>query len=145
MTDLFGQDIKLDANGQAAVAANGELLLTEGVETGVQDVRLRLGASSDGLFYDAEFVSRLCQWVKDENTQANRIGFEMEAERCIQADPRVVAGSAQCAVLSWNELGLTARVQWEFVGEDHPFNLIVGIDAEKQEMVIKDVNPRPGS
>ena len=41
-TDLWGQDIALDDSGQARVAANGELLLTDGVETGVQDIRLRL-------------------------------------------------------------------------------------------------------
>ena len=41
-TDLWGQDIALDDSGQAKVAANGELVLTSGVETGVQDIKLRL-------------------------------------------------------------------------------------------------------
>lgn len=39
-TDLWGQDIALDGSGQARVAANGELVLTDGVDTGVQDIRL---------------------------------------------------------------------------------------------------------
>jgi hypothetical protein len=43
MTNIFAQDIALDASGQAKVAANGELILTTGPETGVQDIRLRLG------------------------------------------------------------------------------------------------------
>lgn len=144
MDDPYGQDIKLDDTGQALVAANGELLLTVGVETGVQDIRLRIGASPDGLFYDREFVSLVYEWVKEESTQANRMAFEAEVERRIQADPRVVLGSARCAVISWSEQNLIARAQWEFIGEDHPFNLVIGFDANKHTMVIKDVNPRPG-
>ena len=42
MNDLWGQDIALDGSGQARVAANGELVLTDGVDTGVQDIRLRM-------------------------------------------------------------------------------------------------------
>ena len=52
MSDIWGQDIALDASGQARVAANGELVLTEGVETGVQDVRIRLSTYLGTLFYD---------------------------------------------------------------------------------------------
>ena len=49
-TDLWGQDIALDVDGQAKVAANGELVLTEGVDTGVQDIRLRLFTRLGSLF-----------------------------------------------------------------------------------------------
>lgn len=42
VTDLWGQDISLDESGQARVVANGELVLTQGVETGVQDIKFRL-------------------------------------------------------------------------------------------------------
>ena len=43
-TDLWGQDIALDADMQAQVAANGTLVLTDGVDTGVQQKDLQLGA-----------------------------------------------------------------------------------------------------
>lgn len=142
--DVFGQDIKLDAAGQALVAANGDLLLTAGAETGVQDVRLRLATPLSELFYDKGFGALLHEWVKEENTAANRNAFEAEAERRVQADPRVNPGSAGCRVTSWDDRGIIARVSWEFMGEDHPFNLVVGLDAGKGDMVIKDVDPRTG-
>lgn len=144
MIDLFGEDIKLDAAGQAMVAANGELLLTSGAETGVQDVRLRLFTPLGELFYDQGFGALLHEWVKEENAAGNRAAFEAEVERRVQADPRVIPGSASCRVTTWDEKGLTARVSWEFIGEDHPFNLVVGLDADKRQMVIKDVDPRTG-
>jgi hypothetical protein len=144
MDDIFGQDIKLDATGQAVVAANGELVLTQGAETGVQDVRLRLFTPLEELFYDIDFGSLLHYWIKEENTQANRDGFEAEVETRIDEDPRVETGTPSCSVLSWDDTGITAQCQWEFIGEDHPYNLVISYDANKQEMVIADVNPRPG-
>ena len=142
MIDLFGQDIKVDPTGQALVAANGELLLTEGVETGVQDIRLRLGTPLEELFYDIEFGALVHEWFRDENTPGNRAGFEAEVEQRIEADPRVVLGTVSCKVASFNETGFTAHAEWEFIGEDHPFNLVISYASNKKEMVIRDVNPR---
>lgn len=144
MADLFGQDIELDNNGQAVVAANGELVLTDGVETGVQDVRLGLGTPLGELFYDVGFGSLIHEWFRDENRRAGRDSFAAEVERCIEEDPRVVLGTVSCSVLSSDERGFTARATWEFIDEDHPFNLVFSYDIDKQEMVIQDVNPRSG-
>jgi phage baseplate assembly protein W len=142
MADLFGQDIKIDSAGQALVAANGELLLTEGAETGVQDIRLCLGTPLGELFYDIESGSLVHEWYQEENTQGNRSAFEAEIEQRIEADPRVVLGTVTCRVSSWDEKGITARASWEFIGEDHPFNLVISYDSTNKEMVIRDVNPR---
>ena len=144
MDDIFGQDIKLDTTGLAMVAANGELLLTQGAETGVQDIRLRLFQRLGELFYDIDFGALLHDWIKEESTQANRDGFAAEAESRIEADPRVESGTATCEVISWDETGLTALAGWQFIGDDHPYNLVVSWDNDKKEMVIADVNPRSG-
>ena len=144
MNDVFGQDIKLDDNGQALVAANGELFLTSGVETGLQDIRLRLGTPLGELFYDIDWGSLIHEWYLDENTRASRDGFEAEVERRIEEDPRTVLGTVSCSVVSFNESGFTAQAAWEFIGEDHPFNLVISYDSAKKELVIKDVNSRAG-
>ena len=144
MDDVFGQDIKLGDDGQALVAANGELLLTSEAETGVQDIRLRLGTPLGELFYDIDFGSLIHEWYRDENTQGNRSAFEAEVARRIEADPRVVLGTVSCSVVSFDESGFTAEAAWEFIGGDHPFNLVISYDNDKKEMVIKDVNPRSG-
>jgi len=142
--DLFGQDIRIDADGQALVAANGELLLTSGPETGVQDVRLRLGTPLGELFYDVDFGSLIHEFFRDELTSANRSAFEAEVERRIEEDPRVASGSVSCSVAAWDENGFSARAAWTFIDEDHPFNLVISYDSDKKTMVISDVNPRAG-
>ena len=144
MDDIFGQDIKLDESGQPQVAANGELLLTSGAETGVQDVRLRILTPLGELFYDIDFGSLVHEWFLDENTQANRAGFEAEVERRIEEDPRVEVGSVACSVIAWDERGFTATAVWEFIGEDHPYNLVITYDSDKKEMLIGDINARTG-
>lgn len=142
MDDVFGQDIKLGPDGQALVAANGELILTAGVDTGVQDIRLRLGTPLGELFYDTEWGSLIHQWFLDENTTANQAGFEAEVERRIEEDPRVEIGTAACSVIAWDETGFSARVEWEFITEDLPYNLVITYDSEKKELLIGDINPR---
>ena len=142
MDDFFGQDIKLGDNGQALAAANGELILTSGVETGVQDIRLQLGTPLGELFYDIDAGSLIHRWYRDENTQGNRSGLEAEVEQRIEADPRVVLGTVSCKITAWDETGITANAQWEFIGEDQPFNLVLSFDNDKKELVIRDVNPR---
>lgn len=141
MDEIFGQDIALDERGQAKVAANGELVLTDGAETGVQDIRILLGTPLGSLFYQKEFGSRVINWVKEENTTGNRMAFAAEVVRRIHTDPRVKVGSATCRIDGWDETGLTAAASWRFIDIDHAFNLIVEV-GENSEMVIKDGNPR---
>lgn len=144
MSDVFGSDIRLDSTGQAMVAANGELLLTSGVATGVQDVRLRLLTPLGELFYDVEFGSLIHQWYRDENTLAARQGFVAEVISRVEDDPRAVLGSVECSITTWDDRGFTVTARFEFIDEDHPFNLVISYDSAKNEMVINDVNPRSG-
>lgn len=137
---IFGQDIKLDDSGQAVVAANGELVLTQGPATGSQDIRIRLFTPMGTLFYDQDFGSLIHEWVKDENTLAARMAFCAEVTRRIRLDPRVLYGTETCSIRSWDETGIKAAVAWRFIEEDHDFNLVIETN-EDMELVIKDVNP----
>lgn len=141
--DVFGQDIKLGVDMQAVVAANGELILTDGPETGVQDIKLALFTYLGNLFYDIEHGSTVLDWIKEESTNANRSAFCIEVARCINTDPRVVPMSAKCKISSWDETGIVAAASWRFIDVTHPFNLIfeVGADGKVSE-VMADVNPR---
>ena len=138
--DLWGQDIALDAAGQAKIAASGELILTDGVETGLQDIRLRLFTRLGTLFYDDEFGSLVHDWILEESTEATRAAFCSEVVMRVEADPRVALGSVSCSVLLWDERRLTAWVRWTFIGEDHPLNLVLQIDKSTQTAVIQDVH-----
>lgn len=140
MEEIFGQDIRLDENMQAMVAANGELYLTEGVDTGCQDIKLRLFTPLGGLFYDKEFGSKIHLWVKDENFLSARLAFCGEVVRRLRLDTRVVVGSEACSIRTWDHTGISADVSWRFIGVDHPLNLVIEMGTGNMEMVIKDVN-----
>ena len=144
-TDLWGQDIALDDSGQARVAANGELLLTDGVETGVQDIRLRLFTRLGNLFYDREFGSLIHDWILEDSTAGNRAAFESEIVMRLEEDPRVVVGSVRCTVTAWDARSITALASWRFLDEDTPLNLVLQVNKLTMEMVIEDADPRTDS
>jgi len=141
--DVYGQDIKLDADLQAVVAANGELVLTDGPDTGVQDIKLALFTYLKTLFYDIDFGSVIFDFVKDESTSITRNDFCVEVKRCIHTDPRVVPMSAKCQITSWDHTGIIAAASWRFIDVTHPFNLVFEVGADGRiEEVKADVNPR---
>lgn len=144
-TDLWGQDIALDAQGQARVAANGEIILTEGVETGVQDIRLRIFTRLGSLFYDTDFGSLIHDWILEDSTAINRAAFEAEIVQRVEEDPRVVVGSVRCSVVQWDEKSITAQASWRFVDEDTPLNLVLQVNKLTMELVIEDAKPRSDS
>ena len=139
--DVYGQDIKMDENMQVVAAANGEAVMTEGPETGCQDIKLRLLTYLGTLFYDKDYGALIMDWVKDENTAENRQALEIEVVRRVRLDPRVEYGTVRASVLDWDESGVKLSLFWQFIDEDHLFNLVMETGTEKGDMVIKDVNP----
>lgn len=140
-TDIWGSDIALDEHGQAIIAANGELVLTEGVATGVQDIKLRLFTYLGTLFYDKRYGSRVFDYVYGENTPENRAAFIAEVEVCVESDPRVVPYTVKSAVLMWDEKQLAAAVRWNFIEQDQPFNLVMQLNKATKELIVKDADP----
>lgn len=138
---MWGQDIALDDTGQALVAASGEFILTEGVETGLQDIRLRLFTRLGSLFYDQGWGSLIHDWIFEENTEGARIAFEAEVTLRVELDPRVQVGSVRTTVFTWDERTVQAEVSWTFIGEDQPSNLILRADKSVRELVVQDVDP----
>lgn len=141
--DIYGQDIMLDEDLQVVVAANGELVLTDGPATGVQDIKLALFTYLGSLFYDTLHGSTVLDWIKEESTNGTRSAFTVEVARCINTDPRVVPMSAKCKIASWDDKGIKAIASWRFIDETHTSNIIfeVGENGLVKE-VIEDVNPR---
>ena len=127
------------------VAANGELVLTDGVDTGVQDIKLRLFTRLGDLFYDREFGSLIHDWILEDSTAGNRAAFESEIVMRIEEDPRVVVRSVRCAVTAWDETSITALASWRFLDEDTPLNLVLQINKLTMELVIEDADPRTDS
>jgi hypothetical protein len=144
-TDLWGQDIALDGYGQALVAANGELVLTDGPETGEQDIRLRLFTRLGSLFYDTGFGSLIHDWILEESTEENRAAFCAEVLMRVEADPRVVPYSVLTSILKWDDAQLIASVSWRFIDVDQPFNLVMQLHKDTKELIVQDADPDPDS
>lgn len=142
---MWGQDIALNAIGQANVAANGELVLTDGVETGVQDIRIRLFTYLGTLFYDKTFGSLLPDWFYEESTLSTRAALCSELVMRTEEDPRVAPGSVSASILKWDDKLIVVRVSWRFIGEDSPLNLVLQVDKSIQELVVRDASPRDGT
>jgi phage baseplate assembly protein W len=142
-TDLWGQDIALDASGAARVAANGELILTDGVETGVQDIRLRLFTRLGSLFYDSDFGSLVHDWILEESTRETRSALCAEVLMRVEADPRVEPYSVSARILAWDEISITVEARWRFIGEDQPQNLVMQLNKATRELIVEDANPAP--
>lgn len=142
-TDQWGQDVALDENGQARVAANGELILTDGPDTGVQDIGLRLLTPLGSLFYDTAFGSLIHEWIFEESTEENRAGLVAELIMRTEKDPRVVPHSVRASILKWNEEEVVASLSWKFIGEDQPYNLVLQANKSTKELTVKDAKPNP--
>ena len=141
--DLWGQDIALDNDGQAKVAANGCLILTEEVETGLQDVFLRLFTRLGTLFYDADFGSLISDWFLEESTSQSRAALLGEITMRIEADPCVEPLSVSCRLLSYDANGVVIQAFWRFIDEDQPMNLVLRLDKQVGSLVVEDVNGAP--
>lgn len=137
-TDLWGQDIALNEAGQARVAANGELVLTDGMNTGVQDIRIRLSTYLGTLFYDKTFGSLLPDWFYEDSTESSRAALCSELVMRTEEDPRVTPGSVSAAVLKWDDRQLMVRVSWRFINEDSPMNLVLQADKDVVGLVVRD-------
>lgn len=142
VTDQWGQDISLDASGQALVAANGELVLTDHTPTGVQDIRLRLFTRLGSLFYDTSFGSLIHDWILEESTPETRAALCAEVVMRVEQDPRVVVGSVAASILKWDEKSVTCSVSWRFIDVDQPLNIVWQADKLTKELVLTDANPR---
>lgn len=139
-TDLWGQDIALDGAGEALLAGNGELILTNGVETGVQDIRLRLLTRLETLFYDVNFGSLIYDWFFEESSPDSREALLAEIVLRVEQDPRVRPGTVWARVLSWDSCTVQVAVEWFFIASDQPSNLVLQADKVLHELLIKDVS-----
>jgi phage baseplate assembly protein W len=142
-SDLWGQCIALDRYGQARVAANGELILTDGVETGEQDIRLRLFTRLGELFYDKDFGSLIHDWILEESTRENRSALCAEVLMRVEMDPRVEPYSVSARILNWDDREIVVEARWRFIGEDQPSNLVMQLNKATRELIVEDVSPAP--
>ncbi len=134
---IFGQDIALDDEQQAKVLANGELALTSGVDTAVQDVFLRLITPLGSLFYDPEYGSRLYEIIHEDAHELMKISLPNEIARRLELDSRIVLGSVKTEVNNEVEKAIIT-VSWRFIDDDVPYNLVLSFDKQIAKWVVEN-------
>jgi len=134
----YGQDILLDEYFQPLVAANGELLLTQGNHAVLQDVCLRLRTVLGTLFYDAEFGSRLFYYLKDNNTHENQMTMKAEIVRTIKMDDRVAQSSVFCQLTQSEGETIGFEAELQIVGDMTQYVLSVSVSKDSILIGVKE-------
>lgn len=144
LNDLYGQDILLDECLQPVVTENGEHLWTEGAQTVVQQIKLRLATpynedTQGGLFYDKEFYSLLYQFLREEDTPLNRDAIVVETINTINKDSRVDINETFAQVESKPDGSIQIIAEFKLLDEESPFNLVIEQGSDLS-ILIKDGN-----
>lgn len=139
--ELYGEDILLDETFQGVVAATGETTVSDGVQTCLQDLRLRLMTPLGELFYDRYFGSLLHEFVKAENTPSARMALTAEVARRIRMDARVKPETVTCVIEKWDPMGIEMAADCRLIDNPNIYSLVIKI-GDGMEMIIKDVYPR---
>jgi phage baseplate assembly protein W len=130
---IYGTDLKI-ITGELQIAANGEALLVDDVDTVIQDIVLRLGTPYGTLFYDRTYGSYVMDFVKEEDSADTRFALCDEIARRVEADPRVITGSPTAEIATWTANSVTVMLSFSLRTVDTPFNLVLAIDKKTGEM-----------
>lgn len=133
---IYGTDIKITPDMEISTSANGEIMFVDETDTVEQDIFLRLSTYYGSLFYDSEYGSYLYDFIKEEDSEDTRFALLDETERRTEADPRVVLGSVEASVLSWDLETIKISVSFRLIDTDNIFNLILALDKKSDSMVL---------
>ncbi len=116
--EQFGTDIQI-IDGDFVLKADGDINLVTGRDCLAQDVRIMLLSEIT-----------LVEMLKDEYTEINRLDFEQRVVDLLEADPRVIPGSAACVVDLWERDNVRIQGSFTPIDEGNPMNLVLGYDLD---------------
>ena len=90
------------------------------------------------MLFRSDFGSLISDWFHEDGTATTRAALLAEVTMRVEEDPRVVVGSVRSSLLGWDEKSISVAVQWRFIGEDQPLNLVLTADKSVRELVIRD-------
>jgi len=125
--EILGVDFAQTADGDLALS-HGGLLFTSGEPVALNDIGERVRACRGTEFYDRLFGETLLNWIEAPDTHLNRLQMLIQLETCVEADPRVKAGSAAAEVVAWVEepRQLELKVSWLWIDwPGHGGNLVL--------------------
>jgi phage baseplate assembly protein W len=123
-------------NGDFVALASGDAGTAGGLSCLAQDLKHALATPKGDLWYDPAYGVDIYKYLKTENTETARLALELEIILTIEADPRVVAGSAQATVAGWDLHRVKIKASCLPVGESNRLNMALGYSPNAFEVEV---------
>jgi phage baseplate assembly protein W len=120
----LGADMAYSKDFTATAA--GDASLIGGAACLAQDLKHALTTPKGDLWYDPSYGVDIYKYLKNENTETERLALRLEIVLTIEADPRVIAGSAQAKVTAWDLHKVKLAVSCQPIGESNRLNMVLG-------------------
>lgn len=123
-TGYLGTDIAYHKNFD--MLATGDTNLASGINCLSQDLLHALTTPKGDLWYDETYGVDIYKYLKGENTETQRLALELEIIMTLEADPRVVTGSAVAQIVSWNLHKISIKASCKPIAESNRLNMVLG-------------------
>ena len=135
MAGLNDTDIKLDENWQLTPAANGDAPVASGRDCIFQDIQLEALTQEGELFYDETWGWSLLDFLQSQDDELTRIEIEQRIKTKLGKRPEVDVESIVVNV-EFSGSAITAQTSFSFIDDSKVYDLTVGLDRVKVEVVI---------
>lgn len=134
MPELNDVDIKLDADWQLTPAANGDALLTTGVECTLQDIQCEALSQEGELFFDEEWGWSLLDFVQSIDDELTRIEIQQRIESKLAKRNEIDVESIE-VFIDFMDDRLLIRVKFKLIDTSEQYELSLAIDRVRVEVV----------
>lgn len=134
MAGLNDVDIKLDMDWQLAPAANGDALLTSGIECVLQDIQCEALSQEGELFYDEEWGWSLLDFVQAQDEELTRVEMRQRIETKLSRRPEIDVESIEVSI-NFQSDKLLISVAFKFADSPEKYELNFTLDRVKVEVV----------
>ncbi|WP_032122048.1 hypothetical protein [Clostridium amazonitimonense] len=134
MAGLNDVDIKLDMDWQLTPAANGDALLTSGIECVLQDIQCEALSQEGELFYDEEWGWSLLDFVQAQDEELTRVEMRQRIETKLSRRPEIDVESIEVSI-NFQSDKLLISVAFKFADSPEKYELNFTLDRVKVEVV----------
>lgn len=134
MAGLNDVDIKLDMDWQLTPAANGDALLTSGIECVLQDIQCEALSQEGELFYDEEWGWSLLDFVQAQDEELTRVEMRQRIETKLSRRPEIDVESIEVSI-NFQSDKLLISVAFKFADSSEKYELNFTLDRVKIEVV----------
>lgn len=134
MAALNDVDIKLDEDWQLTPAANGDALLTSGIEGILQSIKCEALSQEGELFYDEEWGWSLLDFVQVQDEELTRIEIKQRIETKLSRRAEVDVESIE-VYIDFRDDMLTLDIVFKFINNSDRYRINLALDRVRVEVV----------